>query len=37
MAERLRRETRNLMGYARAGSSPAAVDMFYLPLREGGS
>lgn len=30
VAEWLRRETRNLMGFSRAGSNPAAVVKFFL-------
>ena len=30
MAEWLRRETWNLMGYALAGSNPAGCDIFYI-------
>jgi hypothetical protein len=34
MAERLRREIRNLLGSPRAGSSPAGVDIFLIkPFR----
>ena len=29
MAERLRRKIRNLLGFSRAGSSPAGVDIFF--------
>ena len=31
LSERLRRKIRNLLGFARAGSSPAVVDIFLRP------